>query len=278
MENKLVSVLICTYNAERTIRWTLNSILAQTYKEYEVLVLDNDSKDNTLEILNGYSRRNKSIKVFSEWKNLWAYWWLNYLLNKAKWEYIAIQDHDDIWHPEKLDKQVKFLVSNKNYVWCWTTTLMYYGISKMWYLVDIKEQVTNCVIHTSLLFRNNWKRYDESNIYLCDVDFMKRVLCNYENKLFVIWEPLTLHYIKENWWNYSDIWFSLNKKNIKKYMDLIWNDLYHIFCLLFTLFCQIIPLSYRNKFELWVLKIVHRFCDFDDLVQDRNVKILLSFL
>lgn len=259
MKNPLVSILICTYNAEKTIGWTLNSVLSQTYKNYEVLILDNNSKDNTLKILNEYSRKNKQIKIFSEWKNLGAYWGLNYLLDKSKWEYIAIQDHDDVWHPNKLVKQVDFLEKKENsrYVWCWTTTLMYYWISKVWYLVDCEEWEANCVIHTSIMFRNKWFKYDDSDIYLCDVDFMKRILCNYKNKLYIIWEPLTLHYIKENWGNYSDIRFSIKKKNIKKYLNLIGNDLYHILCLWFTLFCWIIPKKIKNKFEPWIMKKTH---------------------
>ena len=278
MKNKLVSILICTYNAENTIRRTLNSILKQTYEEYEILVLDNNSKDNTLEILGEYSKKNKTVKVFFEWKNLWAYWWLNYLLNKAEWEYIAIQDHDDIWHPEKLNRQVEFLKSNKNYIWCWTTTLMYYGISKMWYLVDTKEWATNCVIHTSLLFRNGKKRYNESDIYLCDVDFMKRVLCDYENKLFIIWIPLTLHYLKENWWNYSDIWFSINIKNIKKYLDLIWSDLYHIFCLLFIILCKFLPGNFQLRLSKFLMSRVNWGKTFHELIKNKRIYEMINFI
>lgn len=257
MKNPLVSVLICTYNAEKTITRTLNSILGQTYNNFEVLILDNNSKDNTLKKLYNYQKKDNRIKIFNEWKNLWAYWGLNYLLDKAMWEYIAIQDHDDVRHPKKLEEQVKFLEQNKDFVWCWTTTLMYYWISKVWFLVDTKEKETDAVIHTSLIFKNSWLKYDSSDIYLCDVDFMKRILSNYENKLYIIWKPLTLHYIKENWGNYSDIRFSIKKKNIKKYLDLIGNDLYHILCLWFTLFCWIIPKKIKNKFEPWIMKKTH---------------------
>lgn len=257
MKEPLVSILICTYNAKKTINWTLNSILDQTYKNYEILILDNDSKDNTIQILQNYQKKDKRIKIFNEWKNLWAYWGLNFLLDNAKWEYIAIQDHDDVWHPKKLEEQVKFLENNNKFIWVWTTTLMYYWISKVWFLVDNNEKETDTVIHTSLMFRSQWYRYDSSDIYLCDVDLMKRILSNYEKKLYILWEPLTLHYIKENWWNYSDIRFSIKKKNLKKYLNLIWNDPYHIFCLLFTLFCQILPKKIKNKFEPRIMKKIH---------------------
>ncbi len=276
--NKLVSILICTYNTEKTIQWTLKSILNQTYENYELLILDNNSKDNTLEILNNYKNDNKRIKIFNEWKNLWAYWWLNYLLDNAEWEYIAIQDHDDVRHPTKLEEQVKFLEKNTEFVWCWTTCLMYYWISKVWFLVDTEEKETNNVTHTSLMFRNLWYRYDSSDIYLCDVDFMKRILSDYKNKLYIIWKPLTLHYIKENGGNYSDIWFSITRKNFKKYLNLIWNDPYHICCLLFSVFCQLLPKKIKNKImPWWFLKKMSRVKPYYEL-KNEYVDDMIKFI
>ncbi|MBQ7074879.1 glycosyltransferase family 2 protein [bacterium] len=70
MDTPLVSVLICSYNAEKTIRWTLESVLAQTYQNFEVLVLDNDSHDKTREILEEYQKNDGRVKLFSVGKNL----------------------------------------------------------------------------------------------------------------------------------------------------------------------------------------------------------------
>jgi len=110
----LVSVIISAYNAEKFLIPTLKSVLQQTYKNIEVLIFDDASRDNT------YGLRKKitddRIKRFRSEKNLGPYKGLNYLLDKAQGEYIAIQDHDDIWHSEKLEKQIDFLQKNKKYI------------------------------------------------------------------------------------------------------------------------------------------------------------------
>jgi glycosyltransferase involved in cell wall biosynthesis len=70
MYSPLVSILICSFNAEKTIRWTLESVLAQTYQNIEVLVLDNDSKDKTWKILEDYQAKDPRVKLFTVGKNL----------------------------------------------------------------------------------------------------------------------------------------------------------------------------------------------------------------
>ena len=65
MKEPLVSTLICTYNAENTIHWALQSVMDQTYENQEILILDNNSKDKTLDILKDYQKKDKRIKIFS---------------------------------------------------------------------------------------------------------------------------------------------------------------------------------------------------------------------
>jgi len=101
--NSKVSVLICTYNCENYIGNTLNSVLDQTYKNFKILICENNFQDNTKKILNKILKKHPNkIKVYYQSKNLGAYGGLNYLLNKTKSKYIAIQDHDDLWYPNKL--------------------------------------------------------------------------------------------------------------------------------------------------------------------------------
>lgn len=121
MENKttLVSTLICTYNAEEFIEKTLLSVTKQTYKNQEILIRDDWSKDKTIDILLKWKKKDKRISIFTSqelWKKLWAYGGLNFLIDKAKGKYIAIQDHDDIWHSQKLEIQTDFLEKNPHYV------------------------------------------------------------------------------------------------------------------------------------------------------------------
>jgi glycosyltransferase involved in cell wall biosynthesis len=70
MPRPLVSVLICTYNAESTIHWALQSVLDQTYDNLEVLILDNNSKDSTVKLLDEYKLKDNRVKIFTLEKNL----------------------------------------------------------------------------------------------------------------------------------------------------------------------------------------------------------------
>lgn len=276
-ELSLVSTLICTYNAENFIEKTIESVINQTYKNQEILILDNNSSDNTLNILNKYSKIDSRIKVFSESKNLWAYNWLNYLLDNSKGKYIAIQDHDDIWHPKKLEIQVEFLNNNDYYIWSWTGTLIYYGKSKIGYLYDNNEKDSITTIHTSLVFRNLWFRYDTSIIFCSDLFFMKHILTKWQKKIKIHWEILTLHYYKEDWTNYSEHWFKLNYTNIKRFFDVYWLGLYSFILFFYILLMKILPFNIRYKIDIFLLKNIKKAKSYNCLLQyNSNIYEMLS--
>jgi len=249
----LVSTLICTYNAESFIARTLDSVVGQTYSHQEILILDNWSKDKTLEIIKTYQQKDERIVLFDFGKNLGAYAWLNYLLDQSKWTYIAIQDHDDIWHSQKLEKQITFLGKNKRYIWSGTGTLMYYWYQKLWFLYDVKSRDTTKVIHTSLVFRNQWFRYDASLKFLVDGYFMQKILTKWKNILKVIPEPLTLHYYKGNGTNYSEQRFELTFKNIKIFFQVYGWSPYYFLILIYITICKILPRKWKNAFDFKLL-------------------------
>lgn len=278
MKEPLVSTLICTYNAEKTIHWALQSVLDQTYQNQEVLILDNNSKDDTLNILKDYQKGDKRIRIFSLSENLWAYWWLNYLLDKAKWEYIAIQDHDDVWHPSKLKKQIEFLEKNKKYVWSWTWYLEYYCISKVGFLCDTNPKDDSRVNHTSLVFRKNTKRYDTTNDYLSDILFMKKILCENKKKLYILPWILTLHYCKENWENYSSQWFKINLKNTKRHFYVHWYDLYHTLLYFYVCICSILPKKIKARLDYYLIHSVKKAQPITILKKDKEINDMLKYL
>lgn len=253
MKQVIVSTLICTYNAENFITTTLDSVVRQTLKSQEILILDNDSKDDTLQVLKEYAKKDDRIKVFSEWKNLGPYNGLNYLMERSKWKYIAIQDHDDIWHSKKLEIQIDFLEKNPRYVGSGTGSLMYYGKQRLGFVYDDKNYDTTKVIHTSLVFRNDGYRYDYSKDFLCDGYFMQKILTKDKNLLKVIPEVLTLHYYKGTWSNYSEQWFKVNIKNIQRYFEVYWYGLYHVFLFCYLLFCKILPRNFKNQLDFALL-------------------------
>lgn len=107
MDNVLISVIIPTYNRGSLIKNTINSVLNQTYKNFELLIIDDASTDNTEEIVKGYD--DSRIKFVKLDENSQGTKPRNVGIQKSKGEYIALLDSDDEWSPTKLERQLKFL-------------------------------------------------------------------------------------------------------------------------------------------------------------------------
>ncbi len=214
-KSNLVSVLIVSYNAERYIEKTLRSCLNQTYSSLEILVLDNASDDKTVEIIK--SLNDPRITLFEGKKNVGPYAGLNFLLDRAGGEYVAIQDHDDIWLPEKIAKQIDFLQNNDDSIACGTSTF-YYFESKEVLILNKKSPYPNFVDHTSLVFRNKGFRYD-INHTLADELFEKKTLLK-EGKIYCLQEPLTVHRIKKGGGNLSSSRFTFSFKSVTDFFSV----------------------------------------------------------
>ncbi|HEY3782165.1 MAG TPA: glycosyltransferase [Fimbriimonadaceae bacterium] len=98
-----VSVLLTCYNHIAYIPAALDSILAQTFTDFEIIAIDDGSKDGTREWLQA---RKEPIQLIFNEQNLGTYASLNVALSKAKGDYIAVLNDDDVWHPTKLEKQL----------------------------------------------------------------------------------------------------------------------------------------------------------------------------
>lgn len=119
MDNKaLISVVIPAYNAEHYIGRTIDSVLAQTYKNLQILVVDDASTDATVSILRAYNDPRLELVLLGENGNLCNA--RNEALTRVRGEYVAFLDSDDLWRPEKLEKQLAFLESNPSYGACFT--------------------------------------------------------------------------------------------------------------------------------------------------------------
>lgn len=111
----LVSVITPSYNSADFIRQTIDSIISQTYKNWELLITDDCSTDATEKIVTEYTQKDKRIKFFKLTKNSGAGIARNKSISEAKGRYIAFCDSDDYWYPEKLEKQLIFMEQNKSY-------------------------------------------------------------------------------------------------------------------------------------------------------------------
>lgn len=114
MDNPLVSVLVTVYNQGRYVRETLESVLAQTYGNWEMIVTDDCSPDNSLEEIRKVSDSRMRIVARSRNSGL-ANIPRNEMIRAAKGKYLAFLDGDDLWLPEKLSRQVQFMEEHPEY-------------------------------------------------------------------------------------------------------------------------------------------------------------------
>ena len=108
----LVSVIIPNYNAEQFIGETLESVLAQTYADLELLVIDDCSTDNSVSVIRSYMQKDSRIRLFQNEENRGAAYTRNVGLFEAKGKWVAFLDSDDLWLPTKLETQIAFMESN----------------------------------------------------------------------------------------------------------------------------------------------------------------------
>lgn len=109
--NELISVILPVYNGEKYLKEAIESILNQTYTNFEFIIIDDGSKDSSLEIIRDYEKEDERIVVVSrENKGLIAT--LNEGIEKARGKYIARMDQDDISLPQRFEEQLKYMITN----------------------------------------------------------------------------------------------------------------------------------------------------------------------
>lgn len=102
----LISIIMATYNAEKTIEQAINSVLNQTYPDFELLVVNDCSNDRTVELVEDIEAKDSRVRLISNAKNSGVSYTRKHGLEEAKGSWIAILDSDDAWAPEKLEKQI----------------------------------------------------------------------------------------------------------------------------------------------------------------------------
>lgn len=105
----LVSVIMPIYNAEKYLSDTLNSIFSQDYKDIEIVLVDDCSKDNSANIIMEYQKEHPQIVYYLQEKNMGAGAARNKALELAKGQYVAFLDSDDIWLPDKINRQIELM-------------------------------------------------------------------------------------------------------------------------------------------------------------------------
>lgn len=116
-----VSIVIAAYNAERWIEETLERVLAQTYQDFEIVVADDDSTDRTADIVEQYS---SPVRLVRREENGGSAAARNTGIRAARGRYVAFLDADDLWLPEKLQRQMQILEAHPEVDWCYTDALI----------------------------------------------------------------------------------------------------------------------------------------------------------
>ena len=111
--NPLISIITPAYNSSKYIGETIESILCQTYANWEMLITDDCSVDNTLQIIESYQAKDERIKLFKLEKNCGPGVARNNSIKFAKGRYITFCDSDDQWKKNKLELQLKFMQENE---------------------------------------------------------------------------------------------------------------------------------------------------------------------
>lgn len=206
-----VSVLIPCYNHESYIAHTINSVLNQSFSDFELIVCDDCSTDNSRNVIDSFCDP-RIKKVYPE-KNLGVVLNLNNMISMASGEYIAVLGSDDEWQKEKLSRQVEVLDNNANIAACFTWADIIDETGNIALSCDFNTDIFNVdnlsqgerlkmfynsgnhLCHSSLLIRKSV--HDELGLYnislrqLHDYDMWVRIINRYP--IFVITDKLTLY-------------------------------------------------------------------------------------
>lgn len=180
-----ISVLITTYNRVHLLGKTIDSVFRQTFKNYEIIVLDDGSTDNTEHVMRELQIRDSRIRYIKYPHTGLPSVVSNYGLLIARGEYVAILDDDDMWaDPEKLEKQTKFLDEHEEHVGCGGGAIVVdeNGKEQTRYLKPTEDEdirrvalIADPMINSTTLFRNSVAKqighYDTTITHYADWDF-----------------------------------------------------------------------------------------------------------
>ena len=228
-----VSIIMNCHNGETFLKQSIDSIINQSFKNWELIFFDNVSDDNSLEIVDSFN--DKRIKVFKSEKFINLYHARNEAIQKAKGKYICFLDTDDYWERNKIEEQVNFLENNSNFEMVYSN---FYTIKKD----NTKYIQNNYNLPEGKIVKDLLKKYsigiltacikkkifenilfDEKTNIIGDFDFFVKLSCDYN--IGCIQKPLAFYRDHENnlskkklgvYINELNYWIKNNNKRYKK--------------------------------------------------------------
>ncbi len=144
-----ISIIMPVYNTEKYLEKALESILSQTFWDFEFIIIDDCSTDKSFEICQKYQKQDKRIKLFRNEKNMWISYTRNKLISLAKTNYIASQDSDDISDKNRLELCYNFLEKHKDFaVVSWNNTIIDENSKIIWYR-NYSDDIKNIILKKS---------------------------------------------------------------------------------------------------------------------------------
>lgn len=264
--DKKVSVIIPTYNRKNLVKEAINSVLNQVYKNFEIIVVDDDSEDGTKEIEEEFEGKIRYFYI----KNGGVSKARNYGILKSTGEYITFLDSDDLWQKDKLKKQIDLLFKNPEYKICYTDEIWYRnGIrvnqQKKHYKPSgdiFLDALSLCRISASSIMVerevfNDIGMFDESLPVCEDYDLWLRMSLKYP--IYLINEPLI---IKRNGLgeNLSQKYWGMDRFRVKSLEKILSNNNLKKEYRRSTLKELIFKLKILSNGSLKRGKLIHFFC------------------
>lgn len=203
-----ISVITTVKNGSKYILETLNSVKNQTFQEFEHIIVDDGSTDNTVQLLETFQQQNPDYKIFIfQPGNLGRGKALNFAVAKANFEWVAVIDADDIWHPQKLEAQVIILKKNRDITVLATKTGLFSDSVKFdnfdtgftFVFIKPKKMLYKSIIsHSSVIIKRGDAIYDESRTSQFDAELWYRLAFDNKKTLAIINQKLNFHRIHQN--------------------------------------------------------------------------------
>lgn len=212
-----VSVVMAVYNGVRFLAQAIESVLNQSFKDFEYIIIDDGSSDATSHLLEGYRQKDSRIRILRNEKNIGLVSSLNRGLDSVQSKYVARMDADDVSLPNRLQRQVAFLEENPDVFLVGSSAYILdeagNQIGEKRVLLDPKIiqsrlRRTNCLIHPSILFRfRSDVRYREKALYCEDYDLYLRLISR-NLKLANIKEPLIRYRLVRNSLSFRNAYYA----------------------------------------------------------------------
>lgn len=202
-----ISIITTVKNGSKYILETLDSIKNQTFQDFEHIIIDDGSTDETVELLEIFRNQNPNYKLhLFQPGNLGRGKALNFAVSKTKNDWIAIIDADDIWHPRKLEAQIQILQNNPHIsvlatkAGLFSDTVSYNEYKEFSFqIIDPKKMLYKSMIsHSSVIIKKKDATYDETRLSQFDAELWYRLAFDEKKVIAIVDQELNFHRIHEN--------------------------------------------------------------------------------